>query len=314
MNLSTSSDLLPNLLTFSGQDAQALQGLAKNYLLFLEKIDSIDLSRWPSLPGLRGEDSCRLAIAAASMADLRDQLTLFSTQGESGDFRDFIYRESPPAKLKIAFLFTGQGSQYVDMGRELFETHPVFRDAINRCAEILEAYLDYPLLSFLCSSEATSPEDGAAILNQTQYTQPALFAIEYALTKLWQSWGIEPEIVMGHSIGEFVAACVAGVFSLEDALKLVANRGKLMQALPQGGAMAVVMASAEEIKPLLAPYGSDIAIAAINTPQNVLISGKKEVVNEVGKTLAGKEIKVTPLSVSHAFHSPLMEPMLTEFL
>ena len=145
------------------------------------------------------------------------------------------------------------------------------------------------------------------------YTQPALFTLEYALAMLWRSWGIEPDFVIGHSVGEYVAACVAGVFSLEDALKLIAARGRLMQALPSGGAMLSVMANQSSVEKMIAPVSREVSIAAINGPQSMVLSGKGEVLQQISEQLASEGIKTRQLTVSHAFHSPLMEPMLEEF-
>ena len=151
------------------------------------------------------------------------------------------------------------------------------------------------------------------LLDETQYTQPALFVIEYALAKLWQSLGIIPSALLGHSVGEYVAACLAGVFSLEDALKLLAARARLMQALPQTGSMLAVQASEEKVAPLLESYSTQVSFAAINGPSSVVISGESDSIDDITAQLSEQNINSKPLIVSHAFHSPLMEPMLEKF-
>ncbi|OLP20306.1 hypothetical protein BST81_00780 [Leptolyngbya sp. 'hensonii'] len=250
----------------------------------------------------------RLAIVAESGAHLQEALQTWMAGQETPLL---VQGEVPLKPPTITFLFTGQGSQYIGMGRELYNTQPVFRDALDRCAAILQPLLETPLLEVLypTSSESSS----ANLLNQTVYTQPALFALEYALAQMWQSWGVQPSMVMGHSVGEYVAACIAGVFSLEDGLKLIAARSRLMQALPQNGAMIAVMADEATILPVMQPYVQDVALAAVNGPLNVVLSGRREAIAEITIVLEAKGIKVTPLAVSHAFHSPLMEPMLAEF-
>ena len=151
------------------------------------------------------------------------------------------------------------------------------------------------------------------LLDRTEYTQPALFSLEYALAELWQSWGIRPDLVLGHSVGEYVAACVAGVFSLEDGLKLIAERGRLMGALPAGGAMVAVFADEARVQPVLAAHRDRVTLAALNGPGNTVISGDADAVAIVLAALAQKGIRCVPLAVSHAFHSPLLEPMLDAF-
>jgi acyl transferase domain-containing protein len=151
------------------------------------------------------------------------------------------------------------------------------------------------------------------LLNETLYTQPALFAFEYALAELWRSWGITPDLLLGHSVGEYVAACVAGVLSLEDGLRLIAKRAELMQSLPRYGSMAAVFASVEQVTKAIAPYLDQVSIAAVNGPQHVVISGQSKAVEDIARTLEAEGIQSKPLTVSHAFHSPLMEPILDSF-
>lgn len=176
------------------------------------------------------------------------------------------------ARPRIVFLLTGQGAQYAGMGRELFETQPTFRRAIERCQEILDGILDVPLLQVLFSKKDDASADW---IDQTAYTQPALFAIEYALAELWKSWGVRPDVVLGHSVGQYVAASLAGVFSLEDGLRLVAERARLIQRLPADGAMAMVHAHSSEIATLVACCGDELGIAAVNSPNNTVISGTR---------------------------------------
>lgn len=180
-----------------------------------------------------------------------------------------VQSAEPP---RVAFLFTGQGAQYPDMGKRLYETEPRFQDAIDRCAAILDTVLEPGLLDVLYPTA----KHGDAIIHQTKHAQPALFAIEFALTELWESWGVHPEWVMGHSLGEFVAAHRAGVMDLESSLQLVVERGRLMQQAPGPGLMAAVMTDIDRLNSHLEEVSSQVSLAAINGPQQLVVSGEAE--------------------------------------
>lgn len=254
----------------------------------------------------------RFATSAESIADLRAQLEALASEGNAASLaagRDVLGtsrgRVDARARARVAFLFTGQGAQYAGMGRALFDSQPAYRRALVRCDEILRPLLEVPLLEVMFDPASSE------LLDQTAYTQPALFALEWALYEMWTSFGLQPVALAGHSIGEYTAACAAGVFELEDALRLVAERGRLMQSLPAGGAMAAVMSDPETVQAALA--GTDLVIAAYNGPRNTVVSGEKSAVEALTKRLQAEGLRAVGLTVSHAFHSPLMDPALAEF-
>ncbi len=226
---------------------------------------------------------------------------------ESGNARQLISgvrgAEHPP----VAFMFPGQGAQYVGMGRELYEHAAVYRDAFDRCAALLTEPLGLDLREVVYPSEPA--EEHTAQLSQTRVTQPAMFAVEYALAMLWESWGVRPAAVIGHSIGEYVAATLAGVFSLEDALRLVAERGRMMQELPAGDMLSVGLPEGE-VQPLL---NGELSLSAINGPSSCVVGGPRDAVAQLQEELARQDLPCRLLHTSHAFHSSMMEPMSAPF-
>jgi malonyl CoA-acyl carrier protein transacylase len=293
-----------HLLTLSAKNETALQELAQRYAdLFAVDADVSLADVCFSANTGRSHFAHRLAIVAESSKQLGDRLRNFTVGQAITEILagKVVSRQSS----KIAFLFTGQGSQYVGMGRQLYETQPTFSKTLEGCDEILRPYLDKPLLEVLYGKDAES-----SLLDETAYTQPALFALEYALAELWQSWGIIPQIVIGLSLGEYVAACVAGVFTLEEGLKLVAKRASLMQSLPQTGEMVAVFASESQVQEAIQPYSPAISIAAINGLEHIVISGERSAVRAVVAVWEAQGIKTQQLRVSHAFHSSLIAPML----
>lgn len=297
------ADRAAHLFTLSAHTDTALRALASrdaDYLDTHRDLDPGDVCLTANAG--RSHFSERLAIVADTLPELTARLR-DAAQGAAN--LDVRRGSSAGTRRKLAFLFTGQGAQTVGMGRELFEREPVFSAAMKACGDIVDAHLPRPLLSVVYPGPGAEPE-AAALLNQTLYTQPALFAFEYALAALWRSWGIEPAAVMGHSVGEYVAACVAGALSLEDALVLITHRARLMQELPANGSMLAVFAPEDQVATAVAPYRGTVAIAAFNSPTDLVISGPTAELATIASNFEALGVLTRPLAVSHAFHSPLM--------
>ena len=295
------------LVCLSAKNEEAATELAGRYADYLSSANESRLGdiSFTANAG-RANFSERMAVVGSSAEELAEQLRRVAASGSvAASARGHV---SGGAHPKVAFLFSGQGSQWVGMGRELFDTQPTFRKELELCDEILRNYLEKSVLEVMLELE---PD--ASPLNETRYTQPALFSLEWSLAQLWRSWGVEPALLLGHSVGEYVAACQAGVFSLEDGLRLIAARGRLMQALPQDGTMVAVLCEEARVVKALAGYETDVSLAAVNGPNSVVVSGRGEAVEAVVSGLRTDGVETKELVVSHAFHSPLMEPMLEEF-
>ncbi len=293
------------LLVLSGKNEAALSEQIKRYRAHLTQQGALALGDICYTAGAgRSHFTHRLSVVAGEVAELTQQLAQLESGGSAALAQRGVMEEG--RRPKVAFLCTGQGSQYAGMARELYAREPVFRAVLDRCDACLRNDLERPLLEVIFGAD-----DGS--LDKTGYTQPALYALEAGLAALWSAWGVTPDIVMGHSVGEYAAAHIAGVFGLEDGLKLIAARARLMQALPAGGGMAAVMASAERVQALLKGRESELSLAAINGSESVVVSGPSKTLQDLCTSLEGQGIKTRPLAVSHAFHSALMEPMLDAF-
>jgi iturin family lipopeptide synthetase A len=305
------------LLVISARTATALDSATAQLATYLKghaEVDLADVAHTLQV-GRRAFDQ-RWALACATV---EEAVTLLET---CPPHRVFI-GSAMPQEPALAFLLPGQGTQHEQMAAAIYRSEPVFRAQLDRCAELLRPHLGLDLRELIYPTELRM-EDGrsrmedhesailhppSSILDQTWLAQPALFAIEYALAQLWMSWGVYPQALLGHSVGEYVAACLAGVFSLEDALALVAARGRLMQQLPSGAMLALPL-SEQELQPLLDP---PLALAAINGPSACVVAGPTAAVEALAERLATQGVEGRMLHVSHAFHSAMMDPILAPF-
>lgn len=289
-----------NLLVISAKTESALETATDNLVEHLNNHPELDLADVAhTLQVGRAEFNYRRVVVGKDLNDVAIAL-------RSREPQRVLTYHSPPERHSLVFMFPGQGSQYINMGKELYQTEPVFREWIDRCSELLEPELGLDLRSLIYPAVETNQLARAnrdLPLRETQIAQPAIFTIEYALAQLWLAWGIKPQAAIGHSIGEYVAATIAGVFSLEDALHLVALRGKLMQQMPTGSMLAVSLPEAE-VQELL---NDELSLAAINAPNLCVISGSDAAIAKMHQELNNQNIECRPLHTSHAFHSAMMD-------
>ncbi len=293
-----------NLLPMSARSADGLMALAARYAEWLDEHPDASLEDVCFTAGVgRSHFEHRAAVVADSVHEARLLLDdLRQNRQRPGVLRGEC--TDPPT---TAWFFPGQGSQYPGMARELFDSEPVFADTVRRCAQAVDPMLPRPLLEVLFSSD----RDAAETLRNTAFAQPAIFAVEMGLARLWQSWGVEPDVVLGHSVGQYAAACVAGVFSLEDGARLIAERGRLFASLPAGGRMVAVFADPEDVERAADGYPR-VSVGAYNG-QNTVLSGPGEDLEKIVAACSADGIRCTWLETSHAFHSELLDPVLDEF-
>jgi acyl transferase domain-containing protein/acyl carrier protein len=300
------SDSKPQLLLFSAKTSSALDTATHNLAAHLRSLRAVPLGQ-SHLELNLADIAYTLQIGRQSFAYRRmlvcqdREEAIAALEGQQWSDYQIEGEKNRP----ITFMFPGQGTQYVNMGKELYQTEPVFREQIDRCSELLK-----PLLGLDLREIIYPKQDGSAAvekLKQTAISQPALFVIEYALAQLWISWGITPQAAIGHSIGEYVAACMAGVMSLEDALALVAARGRLMQQLPAGAMLSVALSATEVDSDV------ELSIAAINAPNSCVVSGTEAAIALYQQQLTDKGIGCRQLHTSHAFHSPMVDGILEAF-
>jgi len=292
-----------NLLLFSAKTKTALDAMVDNQLRYLTSVPGISVADAAyTLQTGRKYFNHRRFVVCGDQQDAIEKLNL-------ADPKSTAARLLEAGAPKIVFMFPGQGAQYVNMGRTLYRDEIIFKDAVDRCCNLLEPLMGLDLRKTLFPA-VNDTQTAELSLKETRFTQPALFTIGYALSKLWMSWGIKPAAFIGHSIGEFVGACLSGVFSLEDALFLVATRGRMMQDLPRGSMLSVRMPAGDLEKRI----SSRLSIAAVNGPSLCVVAGNTEEISALQAVLEKEEIICKPLHTSHAFHSPMMDPIVGPFL
>ncbi|VEG46568.1 beta-ketoacyl synthase [Mycolicibacterium flavescens] len=293
-----------NVLPLSARSPEALIALARRYRVWFDKYPNVDLTDVCLTAGTgRSHFEHRAALVVDSLQSAREGVTELAEDRQ----RPGVLRGECADRPTTAWLFTGQGSQYPGMARELYGAEPVFAETVRRCADAVDGMLPRPLLDVLFSTN----RDDAEVLQHTSFAQPALFAVEMGLARLWQSWGVEPDVVLGHSVGQYAAACVAEVLSLEDGARLMAERGRLFGSLPEGGRMVAIFTDAKHVEDIAGEF-TRVSIGAYNGP-NTVLSGPGEDLEQIVAKFSDEGIRCTWLDTSHAFHSELLEPVLDEF-
>jgi acyl transferase domain-containing protein len=294
------------LILLSAKTKSALGKITQNLALHFKSNPGINLpdAAYTLQMGRKAFEYRKMAVCT----DIRGAVEVLSSP-DPEETPGFLCREGPAKS--VVFLFPGQGSQYVDMGRGVYEKEPVFRDQMDRCFEILKPLIGYDIKEILYPSAVAAVASVAKKINQTEIAQPLIFSFEYSLAQLLMHWGIRPNAMMGHSIGEYVAACLSGVFTLEDALTLVAFRGQSMQQLPPGAMLSISLPE-EKLTPLL-KLKEELSLAAVNSSSLCVVSGTADAIDSFGEEIKKIGHKIRPLHTSHAFHSRMMEPILNEF-
>jgi acyl transferase domain-containing protein/surfactin synthase thioesterase subunit/acyl carrier protein len=299
-----SPDAFPCLATLSAKSAEALVARVEQLLNWLNDNPEASIGDVCYTSNVsRGQFAFRFAAPARSAAELKGHLEAWLRT--AAEDPSSVQRTS---NASIAFMFSGQGPQSAGMAAQLYRTHSVFRNALDRCHALASPLLEHGLLEVIFAADSDD-----ALVNRTDYTQPALFAIEYALTELVKSWGITPHAAIGHSLGEIAAACAADVMTVEDAMRLVSARGILMHRLPGGGAMAAIFAEETVVREIIDRVAPEITVAAMNGPLNTVVSGEQDALCKLSAELDQQGISYRKLQISNGFHSPRTDPILGDF-
>lgn len=301
---------LSYVFKLSAKSEKSLKSYAKEYVEYFGKCDEKDFADaiYTADRG-RADLEYRLAVTGKDKKDILTKLETFVEEPDTEDvFCNLGDKDVMKKDKKVVFMFTGQGSQYVNMGRMLYESNQTFRSAMETCDRLFKPLLLKSIIDLVYGEKAD-----AEVIAQTIYAQPLIFAIEYSLCKMWEEMGVKPSAVMGHSIGEYAAAVTAGIMSLEDAVKLVSIRGRLMHSAPGSGSMATIFASEDVVTELIEEYKDTVSIAARNAKETCAVSGNTEHIKAIVEKAQERGIRAKELVVSHAFHSVLMEPILDDF-